>query len=268
MDFLKKHYEKIVLGIVLVGLAGAVAALPFFISSEKQKLDSLTSEVTNPRPKPLTNIDLTLPQQVLKRMAAPAMIDFGPPNRLFNPMPWQKAPDGHLVPMDKVGPTRLAITNIVPLHLKLSLDSVTVSDSGARYVIGIEDESGLTPSKRAKKQAYCTLNPPTMNDVFTMLEVKGKPEEPTQIVVELKGTGEKAVITKDQPFMRVEGYMADLYYDLEKKSFPKRRVNSPPISFNGEEYNIVAITQNEVVLSAKSNGKKWTIPKASSSTAP
>jgi len=29
--------------------------------------------------------------------------------------------------------------------------------------------------------------------------------------------------------------------------------------FNNEEYTIVAINQNEVVLSAKSNGKKWTI---------
>jgi hypothetical protein len=29
MDFLKKHYEKIILGVVLIGLAVAVAVLPF-----------------------------------------------------------------------------------------------------------------------------------------------------------------------------------------------------------------------------------------------
>jgi hypothetical protein len=54
--------------------------------------------------------------------------------------------------------------------------------------------------------------------------------------------------------------MADLHYDLEKKTWPHRRVNSqPPLSLNGEDYNIVAINQNEVVLSAKLNGKKWAL---------
>jgi hypothetical protein len=93
-----------------------------------------------------------------------------------------------------------------------------------------------------------------------MLEVKGKPDEPSQIIVQLNDTGEKAVITKEQPFRRVDGYMADLHYDLEKKNWQHRRVNSqPPLSLNGEDYNIVAINQNEVVLSAKLNGKKWAV---------
>ena len=62
--------------------------------------------------------------------------------------------------------------------------------------------------------------------------------------------------------------MADLQYDLEKKSWTRRRVNSQPLlTFNGEEYNIVAINQNEVVLSAKSNRKKWAL-KANPTAAP
>jgi frataxin-like iron-binding protein CyaY len=98
-----------------------------------------------------------------------------------------------------------------------------------------------------------------------MVDVKGKPEDPAQIIVELKDTGEKAVITKDQPFKRVDGYTADLHYDLEKKRWTARRVGSQ-ISFNGEDYTIVAINQNEVVLSAKVNGKKWTIKSNSNSS--
>lgn len=268
MDFLKKHYEKVLLGVVLVGLAVAVAVLPFFISSEKTKLADMKSAVLHPKVKPLTNLNLTMPDEALKRVASPAVINFGPPNRLFNPMPWQKASDGHLIASESVGPQRIIVTNITPLYLVLTFDSVSPSDAGPKYVIGIEKQAAPLPSHRTKRQSLCSTNPPTKNETFTMLEVKGKPDDPSQIVVELNDTGEKAVITKDKPFERVDGYMADLYYDLEKKPWTHRRVNSqPPLSFNGEDYNIVAINKNEVVLSAKQNGKKWAI-KATPTAAP
>ena len=35
MDFLKKHYEKVLLGVVLVGLAVGAALLPWMISKER-----------------------------------------------------------------------------------------------------------------------------------------------------------------------------------------------------------------------------------------
>jgi hypothetical protein len=57
--------------------------------------------------------------------------------------------------------------------------------------------------------------------------------------------------------------MADLHYAPENKHWTARRVGAP-LQFNGEDYNIVAINQNEVVLSAKSNGKKWTIKNTAS----
>lgn len=268
MEFLKKHYEKVILGVVLVGLAVAVAVLPFFISSEKDKLDQMKSAVLHPKVKPLTNLDLSVSEAALKRLATPAVIDFGPPNRLFNPMPWQKAADGHLILRESVGPNRIVVTNITPLYMVLTLDSVTPSDAGPKYVIGVEKQAAPMPSQRNKRQSLCSMNPPTKTDVFTMVEVKGKPDDPSQIVVQLNDTGEKAIITREQPFRRIDGYMADLHYDLEKKSWTHKRVNSqPPLSFNGEEYNIVAINQNEVVLSAKLNGKKWAI-KANPTAAP
>jgi hypothetical protein len=58
-------------------------------------------------------------------------------------------------------------------------------------------------------------------------------------------------------FRRVEGYKADLKYAPEIKTWPGKRVGNS-ISLNGEEYKIVAITKNEVVLSAP-NQKKWPI---------
>ena len=92
-----------------------------------------------------------------------------------------------------------------------------------------------------------------------MRELKGKPEDPSQVIIELTDTGDHAVVTRETPYKRVDGYTGDLRYPPENKTWTGRRVGSPALTFNGEEYNIVAITQNEVVLSAKSNQKKWTI---------
>ena len=72
-------------------------------------------------------------------------------------------------------------------------------------------------------------------------------------------------VVKEKPFRRVDGYLADLKYDPEKKNWPNLRVGAggpgtPRITINGEDYIVVAITKNEVVLSAKSNDKKTPRP--------
>jgi hypothetical protein len=262
MEFLKKNYEKVLLGLVLLGLAVAVGFLPFVISSQREALQSLEDSVRPANVKPLTNLNLTVAEAALKRISSPAMIDFGPPNRLFNPMPWQKGADGQLIPVAKVGPTALIVTNITPLYLRLTLDSVSVDTSGKpSYIIGVE-QPGPVGNTKKRMQVSCTMDPITKNaaKVFNMIDVKGKPDDPSEIIVELIDTNERVSISKNKPYERVEGYMADLRYDPEKKRWDDRRVGSTPLlAFNGEEYNIVAITKDEIVLSAKSNGKKWTI---------
>ena len=142
MDFLKKHYEKLLLVVVLLGLAVAVVFLPIKIKSERAELDAKESALTHPKVPPLTNLDLTLPEAALKLMASPALINFSEPNKLFNPMPWQKAPDGHPIRADKVGPSALTVTNIVPLYLRLTLDQVNpMLDGSCKYVIGVEKQA-------------------------------------------------------------------------------------------------------------------------------
>ena len=49
MDFLKKHYEKVLLGVVLLGLAVAVAFLPFKIASDKQALEDKRNQLIHPQ---------------------------------------------------------------------------------------------------------------------------------------------------------------------------------------------------------------------------
>ena len=87
------------------------------------------------------------------------------------------------------------------------------------------------------------------------------------LTVELNDTGEQAKVSKEKPFTRIDGYMVDLKYPPENKVFPPGRRVGTTLNFNGEDYNIVAITEKEVVLSAKSNQKKWTV-KYGASAAP
>jgi hypothetical protein len=260
MDFLKKNYEKLILGVVLLGLAVAVAYLPIKSNKEKEDVANIAQGLTTKPVKPLTNIDMTLPDAALKLMGTPELINFSEPHKLFNPMPWQRTVDGRLIRADKVGPSALTVTNIVPLYLKLTLDSITVLDTGTKYVIGVERQAAPRAADRVKKESYCTLNVKNEKENFTLIGVKGKPDDPTELTVLLNDTGDQGVIGKDKdhPFKRVDGYMADLAYPIERKTWTARRVGST-LPFNGEEYNIVAINQNEVVLSASRNQKKWTI---------
>ncbi|HOX58353.1 MAG TPA: hypothetical protein P5205_14895 [Candidatus Paceibacterota bacterium] len=267
MDFLKKNYEKVLLGVVLLGLAVAVAFLPFKIASEKQELENMRNQLIHPSVKPLTNLDLTLPDSVLKKAAAPARVDFGAPNKLFNPMLWQKTVDDRLIKVGatNIGPNALVITKLVPLYLKITLDDVTVTDSGVRCKIGVEDETALNLKDR-RKQKYVKLG--DKNETFAMRDIKSPPDNPTNVtaVLELNDTRQRVQLTRDQPYRRVAGHMVDLKYAPENKTWNARRVDAS-LAFNGEDYKIVAITENEVVLSAKSNLKKWTV-KHSASPAP
>jgi len=266
MDFLKKNYEKVLLGVVLLGLAVAVAFLPFKIASEKQKLEDMRNTLIHPKVKPLTNLDLTMPDAVLKRTATPGTVDFSTPNKVFNPLLWQKTADGRLIKADdtNIGVNAVVITRMVPLYLKLTLNEVTTTDSGVRCKLGIENENALNLRDR-RKEKYCKVG--DKNETFALREAKVAPNNPTNVtvVLELNDTAQRVEVTREQPYRRVDGYMVDLKYGPENKTWNARRVGAV-LTFNGEEYNIVAITENEVVLSAKSNSKKWTIKYSASAT--
>ena len=265
MDFLKKHYEKVLLGVILLGLALAVGFLPFKIAGDKQALEEATQKRIPKSVKPLTNLDIVPAEETLKRMATPVTFDLSTGNRVFNPVPWQQAADKHLIKVEvgNIGPQAVAITKLTPLYSVFTLDKVVdlgtpdTKGKGAdvKYVIGVRKEAA-PEGKRDKKQSYTKVN--DKKEDFALREVKGPPDDSAQVVLELNDTGERVVVSTNQPFRRVDGYMADLKYAPENKTWTKRRIGSE-LAFNGEDYKIVAINSNEVVLSAKSNQKKWTI---------
>lgn len=265
MEFLKKHYEKVVLGMVLVGLAVAVAFLPFKAASERQKLEEQRSGIIHRPVKPLTNLDLTVPEDAAKRLSATLLLDLSTSNRLFNPMPWQKAADGRLIKVEarNIGPEAVIITKLTPLFLTLSFESLSVAPDGkVLYTIGIENPAATNPRERGKRSTMCEVNQKKEKDPFTLVGVKGKADDPDQVqlVLQMHDTGQQVVVAKDKPFRRPDAYMVDLKYAPENLTWlGRRKLSQPPLRFNGEEYNILDVKKDEVVLSSKSNQKKWTI---------
>ncbi len=253
MQFLKKNYEKVLLGLVLVGLVVSVGFLVVLVSKEKEAQEERRTKIFNRPVKPIEAADTTALEALLAKADSPLALDLSSSNKVFNPVRWQKDANGKPLRNPAGSELRnLQVVKISPLYFVLTLDSVSVSDSGVRYVLGLDQQS---KARAGKRQYYVSKG--DKKDLFSVVEVRGPAENPTALVLELTDSGERVSIAKEHPFRRVDGYMADLKYPPENRSFLARRTGAT-LSFGGSEYNLVAITEDEVVLSAPS-GKKTSI---------
>jgi hypothetical protein len=78
------------------------------------------------------------------------------------------------------------------------------------------------------------------------------------LIIELGDTKEHVSVAKTKDFRRPAGFEVDLKYPVENKTFPNLRLGST-LTVGGDQYIIVAINENEVVMSARLNDKKYTI---------
>jgi hypothetical protein len=271
MEFIKRNYEKIILGAVLLGLVGVLAFMPVVIFYDQQKMAALKDTITHPKTVPLQPLDLSPQNVVLDRLQSPYELDFSTTNKLFNPVQWQKDKDGTPIKITtghEVGPGAATVVKITPLYYIISLDSIVTNELGARYAFGIEDQSAVIPSQRHKRAHFASKgkgndtvvdkNVGGKNEGFTLVDVKGPPENPDQLVVKLADTGATNTLSKSQPFRRVDGYSADLKYNPEKYSGTGLRVGDH-LAFAGDDYIIIAIDEKDVILLAQSNQKHYTL---------
>jgi hypothetical protein len=255
MEFLKKNYEKVLLAVVLLGLTVAACGLPFIISAERNALAAYIGGNVS-HVKPIPPMDMSGLDAALQRAQAQVKLDYTTGHNLFNPVVWKKLADGRLLKEtseNMEGPEALVVTDIKPLYLEISYSS----QSGSGYLLHVKREAALRESERQGGDRLVSRD--IKSDLFTLQDVKGPAENPTELDLVWKATDEPIVITPGKPFRRVDGYTADLKYPLEAKTWTDRRVGSRPIYFANGAYNIVAITESNVVVSAESNKKKTTI---------
>jgi len=261
MQFIKKNYEKVLLGIVLFGLVAVAVMLLLLVSTEKARLEELSSTVITFRVEALPPVDLSWSDIMLKRASSTAAWNFADnQHKLLNPQTWGRAQDQRLVKLEVGGKAlqKLEIVKVTPLYLTISFENVSIPspDAPPLYAIGLTDEAASKPANRYKKTIFGRIN--EKKDMFAVRAVGGPPENPTNLVLELLDSGTRIAITREKAFRRIEGHSADLKYPPENRAWPGRRKDDA-IAFAGENYTIANVNSNEVILQAKSNQQKWTI---------
>ena len=256
---LKRHYEKAILALALVGLVGAVIYLNNLKTAENEKIENYDRSIGRRKVKLVQSADVTALTAGLAQATNPPAHNFTPPHNLLNPVKWQRRSDGTLLKVEtgkEIGPNALAITRIAPLNLLITLEQV----AGNGFNMGVMQEAHTNALLRRKYVSYVSTNSATdrvhSTKVFTLKEVN-RNAQPPEAVIEL-ADGTRLTVSTNRPFSRIMGYKVDLGYAPENKNFNDRRVGDP-LTLAGEEYNIVAITTNEVVVSARSNDRRTTI---------
>lgn len=250
-NLLQQHYEKLILGLALVGLAAAVVILSRASGAEQEKIRTYIEHVERRSGAPVKPVDLTNMTQTLQWATNPPALKLAEEHNLFNPVKWSRRADGGWVKQVKGTEgtvDELEILRIAPLQFMIYLDKYT----GTGYTMTVTNEA---VSRRGISQYY-TLND-TNKPVLILRGFKGAPENPAELLVELKENGEQVTLSKDRPFIRTNTYEADLRWKVENKPFNRQRVNSI-LRLGTEEYKIVAINPGEVVVSAP-NDKKYTV---------
>jgi hypothetical protein len=266
MQFIKKHYEKIILSIVLLGLVGVLAFMPVMIYTDQQRMRDLRLAVIPQKVNPLPPLDMSRQDAVLKQLESSYVLDLSTTNKLFNPVTWRRMSDGRMVKAMNLGPNAAVVTKITPLYFIISLDSVITNELSVRYKFSIQDQAATQQWQRRARPRYASKGEKVedktvdgKDEGFTLVDVKGPPDNPTELDLKLTDTQETFPLTKDKPFRRLEAYSADLKYDPEKYNSTGLRVGDR-LTFAGGAYNVIAIDKNSVTLLAQSNQKKYILP--------
>jgi len=257
MEVLKKHYEKILLSVVLVGLAVAAGWLVFRVSAVRQSLEEVTNELLRGKVEPLPALDMSTNRAMLARLKAPDKCPLGNQgHNVFNPITWKRLPDGRILAVPETGLKALVVTNLTPLHLRIEYLGAMGAGEGARYQFRVTREASTNSAHWRATVLTATLG--NKNDVFVIKDVKGPKESPTELQLELNDTKANVSVAKDKPYSEVAGYAADLRYDVETRVFKQQRVGQK-ITLGEQTFIIVAISSNEVILEDSKTTKRTPI---------
>jgi len=279
MEFLKNHYEKVVLSLVLLLMAGGAVMLVLGAGSVQQELDNFKKvvvETGGQRPDPPNRGEYL----AAISNAQPRLIDLTKGHKVFNPELWYVNTNGDLIIGTNVGVSKLFVTEIKPLRLKLEL---VISGNAERpsylvkmtkeFMPKVSDQKPINRSISLNSTNYLDETKPVrkFNGYLVPRAISGPPDNPT---VELdyhdpSRDVEKVKLTKAQPFETVVDYGAKLLYSVENIQFPspaRKDINyerkDSQLVFAGDTNIIVEITATNVVVKAISNDKPTTIPLA------
>jgi hypothetical protein len=258
LNILKKHYEKVVLSVVLLGLTIAAAMLVLQVASEKERLDSIRNLNLTTAPRELEPTDVSTNLVTLARLERPPSVILSGTNNLFNPVRWQRESDGRLVKIvhgNETGAGALDVLAIKPLYLVVSYEGQVSPGDITQYQFRIERQAEKNVgARRPMTLSFTSIG--SRNSGFALKDM-APPQNPNQFLLEIIGSKTEIPVSANQEYRAVAGYSTDLRYEPEKRSFLDRRLEDRLV-FAGDTNKIVAITQTNVTVEA-SNRKRTTI---------
>src|SRR5436853_2065041 len=115
VQILKLHYEKIILSVMLAGLAAAVWFLYEASMQEEQTNQQYIGGVGRRVVKAVKPVDLSAYQAPLKLVQNPPALILSGGHNVFNPVKWQRRPDGTFLKIQtgkEVGPDAMLISKV------------------------------------------------------------------------------------------------------------------------------------------------------------
>ena len=132
---------------------------------------------------------------------------------------------------------------------------MSVNSAVTSYQFGVTRQAAPRPYDRNRATVYAsTTNPKTR--FFTVVDAKPK-ENPSEFTLEMAGElKEKVTVTKDKPYSKVDGYMADLHYDPETRKWSGVRLNDE-MRFAGDVFKVLDIKSDEIVFVLRINDESF-----------
>jgi hypothetical protein len=258
MEFLKKHYEKIILSVVLLGLAVVAATLPMQVNKERESEETRKNSLIGAKPTEFPPVDLTTNQTILEKVKKPVRFDIAGKHNLFNPVPWVEKQGGELVKIQNgnMGISALQVTAIHPLNMIMSFDEVipTTGANGTneyKYQVTVIREGAVSGGKQGRAMSIGL----SASGIGTLKGVQGPAENPTALIMELPDRT-RVNVSKEKPYSRIIGYAADLVCELPPINKKNAKVGDP-IVIGADVYNINAVGTNTVVLRDKKTQKQF-----------
>jgi hypothetical protein len=247
MEYVKKHYEKVALVAVLLGVAGLAFWLASQVESVKADLDEKLRVQTAIKQNSLPPADLTNATVAMSKVTPAFELELSGEHRTFNPGTWMKV-GGVLKPVGAKGHL-LSLVRINPLNLSITFTGVAGAAEPIRYQFLVERVFEKVPAKRRPITTSVVEGAKTegTNGTFLLREVKPPKDAPAEVVIEL--LGERHTLIKDKMFSKVMGYSADLKSEVTTREFARKRQDET-VNNNGANHKIISITPDEVILEA------------------
>jgi hypothetical protein len=271
MQFLKNHYEKVILSLVLVGLVAAVVVLLINVGTVKTSLKRVEDTlVVQQKPVQLRPREPFI--AALQSATNPPALDLGAGHRVLNPYKWVADASGNLIKVEKgdeIGAGALQVVNVINLYYEFSFERVSGTGDNPRYAFSaLRGGAADLNDRKRKRTVYVSVGQKSPSFPYvdgdatvTLKEVVGDPAKPDALVLDLERPEEaggtiEIRVTPTEPYRELMTREADLNYPPEGRNFRSVKVGDS-LQLGSDTYKVIAITDKQIILESQTRKRTY-----------